>query len=405
MASKKLYETVTEDLKKAGWSFRMNDLDESLEYSHQGGPWETIHDTIDALVAVDMREMGYGTRKKPSLSAMGQCVTKLAHENRYNPIRNYFEGLAGKYEPQDSGPYFVPMLCDYITNPDGALEKFLFRWMVGCIAKVFAGERNPMLVLDARQKIGKSYFCRWICPLQDRFVQGPIRPDSKDHKLALVTNFIWEAEELGASTRRTDAESMKSFLTLPEIKERLPYGKKPIRKPVSTNFIGTVNFDGAGFLVDSTGHTRFLCAEVTHINFAYSKNVKRDDLWAEAYWYYKNIPNSWRLTPEEEALQADINSRYEIQSALEDVVLQYMTITEDMDDFMTTVAIKGEIDGVYKYQSPQALQNEIGRVLNKLGCTKGRQAHSAGGLRGWHGIKKSNTTETQSDPKDDVIPF
>lgn len=386
--SESIYDTVTTDLKSTGWNFRINDLDESLEYSHHGGRWELTHDTIDDIISVDMRELGYGTREKPSLTAMRECVTKLAHEQRYNPIKDYFTNLEGKYQPQSTGPYWIPMLSDHVETVDGAFEKWLFRWMVGCIAKIFEGERNPMLVLVSDQKVGKSTLCRWLCPMKDRFYQGAIKPDNKDHKISLTSNFIWEAEELGATTRRSDAEALKSFITLPEIKERLPYGKKPIRKPVSTNFIGTVNFDGAGFLVDVTGHTRFLCTEITRINFDYSNNLHPDNLWGEAWWYYKNVPKSWELTPDEEMIQANINQEYEVVSALEDVIEMHFEVTKQQDDFLTTHQIKERIAPHFHSSSPQALQNELGRVLNKMGSTRGRLPHSKGGLRGWHKIKE-----------------
>lgn len=415
MAKWGLYKTVVRDLEKTGWNFRINDLDESLEYQHHGGTWELTHDTIDAIINVDMRELGYGTRKKPSLSAMKECVTKYAHENRYNPIKDYLISLDGKYQPQTTGPYYIPMLADHIKSPDsqeGIFEKWLFRWMVGSIAKIMDGQRNPMLVLVSGQKVGKSTLARWLCPITGKFKQGAIKPDNKDHIIALTNNFIWEVEELGATTRRSDAESMKSFITLPEIIERLPYGKKPVRKSVMTNFIGTVNFDGAGFLVDITGNTRFLCVEIDGINFEYTENLNVDDLWAEAYWYYKNVPDSWELTADEEKLQAEINKNYEVISALEDVIDMCYIITGNEDDFLTTQFIKQDIKTEYGGASPNALQNELGRVLNKLGCRRGRQPHSQGGLRGWTGIKikpkielTAEPQKAQTEPKEDETSF
>lgn len=104
MAKKSLYQTVVDDLKKAGFEFRMNDLDESLEAQQDGQTWEKVSETTDALISVAMRELGYGTRKKPSLTAVKECITKLAHENRYNPIKDYFLGLEGKYTPKGHRP-------------------------------------------------------------------------------------------------------------------------------------------------------------------------------------------------------------------------------------------------------------------------------------------------------------
>jgi len=397
MAKKnKLYAECKADIETAGYSFRINDLDESLEIKTPDDLWAEVNDTNNDVFEVAMRELGYGTRKKPSLSALKACVTKLAHENRYHPIKDYFHSLTGKYEPNTmTGPYRVQMLCDHIED-DGTLETWLHRWMIGTIAKVFKGERNPMLVLISEQRKGKSTLVEWLCPFEALFKRGDLRPDATDHKIALISNFMWEVDELGGTTRRRDAEATKSFITLSEVKERLPYGKKPIRKPAITNFVGSVNFDGAGFLVDPTGHTRFLCSEIHHINFDYSTNIDPDDLWAEAWWYYNHVPNSWRLTPAEEKLQAETNAKYEVTSALEDVIEATFDITKDESDFLTTQAIKGDIGTAY-HASAQVLHNDLFRTLNKLGCWRGRQPHSQGGLRGWHGIKAKPTINLNDD--------
>lgn len=389
-----IYAEVIADLEQLGFDFRINDLDDSLEAKSPSGQWVNYDDIIEDIIKLEMRELGYGGKKKPGLAAMRESISKRAHKQRYNPIKDYLSNL--QYTPNPNGIYKIPELAAYITNPDGYFATWLFRWMVGAVAKVFNGQRNPMLVLDGPQRIGKSVFAQWLCPLPDRFIRGEIKPDNKDHKLRLASNFIWEADELGSTTRRADADALKSFLTLNEITERPPFKKYPIKKPVAVSFIGTANFDGAGLLNDPTGTTRFLACEITEINFDYSKTLNVDHLWAEAYWFFKNVPYSWKLTGDEEKAQAAINANYEIVSALADVIENLFEITGNDVDFVATSEIKLAMYGHYRITNEQAFYNELSRVLTKFGLNKARERYANGGRRGWRGLrKKQKGEETQ----------
>lgn len=393
-----IYQTVVDDLKRLGYDFRINDLDESVEIKLPNHDWQRINDTLEAIIKCDMRDEGYGSKKKPSLSAMKDAYTKLAHTQRYNPIKIYFDGLdVTNYMADVNGPYYIPTMKTYFDNPDGQLGPWLFRWMVGTIAKIYEGARNPMLVLVGPQRSGKSYFCQWLCPVPDRFIKSSINPDSKDSNLRLADVLVWEVEELGATTRRADVEALKAFITKPFIYERPPYGRHPIHKPANASFIGTVNYDGAGFLTDVTGSTRFLSCEIESINFDYSKDVNIDHLWREALWYYRNMPGSWELTDQEKQTQAMVNAKFETVSALADVIETHFIITGEDIDFLTTQHIKNICSSYYRITNENAFNNELARVLYKLGLKKGRTAHSEGGARGWHGLQTKPVLEDQEN--------
>lgn len=389
-----IYNTVTSDLESLGYYFRINDLDESLEVKTKGHDWQRINDTLEAIIKSDMRDEGYGSKRKPSLSAMRDAYTKWAHENRYNPIKAYFDSLIVEdYMADTNGPYYIPTMNAYFDNPDGQIGVWLFRWMVGVIAKVYEGARNPMLVLVGPQRTGKSYLSQWLCPVKDRFIKSSINPDSKDSNLRLADVLIWEVEELGATTRRADVEALKAFITKPFIYERPPYGRHPIHKPANASFIGTVNYDGAGFLTDVTGSTRFLSCEIEAIDFSYSQDVEIDKLWREALWYYRHVPSSWELTDQEKQTQAIVNAKFETVSALADVVENNFIITYEDIDFLTTQSIKNTCSNHYRISNENAFNNELARVLYKLGLKKGRLPHSEGGTRGWHGLQTKTVLE------------
>lgn len=395
------YSEIIDDLKGIGCLVRINDLDEGIEIKLNGRDWQRLDGTTEAIVKTRMRENGYGGKKKPGLGAMLDALIMHADENRYNPIKAYFQSLDGRYTPKKSGPYLIPFLATYFSSPETYSDGnnspifgvWLFKWMVGAISKLFTGERNPMLVIVGEQRTGKSYFINWLCPLQNHFNKGSINPDSKDAILRLIDVFIWEVEELGATTRRSDVEALKSFITRPFVYERPPYGRYPIHKPVATSFFGTVNHDGAGFLTDPTGSTRFLSCTVEAINWDYTK-LSIDDLWAEAYWFYRHMPHEADLTEHEKERQAQINSQFESRSPLIDVIEGYFDITLDESDFMTNLAIKDVVNLHYRMGTEMAFHYDLNRVLTKFGLKRGRKVMDDNRqYRGWYGIKPTRKEE------------
>ena len=380
---------IISNLQSLGFDFRINDLDETLEIKRHGGEWARINDTIEATIRTRWRELDYGDHKKPSIDAMRDAYITYADQQRYNPVKDYFNSLEGKYKPSENGPYVVAALATYFKNPDGLFQKWLFKWLVGSIAKIYQGERNPMLVLASGQYIGKSTFAKWLCPLPNHFLKSGINPDSKDANLRLADVLIQEVEELGATTRRSDLEALKAFITKPFIFERPPYGRHPIYKPAITSFVGTVNPDGAGFLNDPTGSTRFLVCEIESIDFGYT-GMSIDDLWSEAWWFYHHMPKCWQLSPEEMRQQAEVNSQFEMPLVLDEVVEVRLEITLIQEDFMTTKQIQAHLLGHHSITDDQKFSRELAKVLHKKGCRQGRTPYKPGEphLKGWHGVKK-----------------
>lgn len=400
------FKRICDDLDTIGWKFRVNDLDDSLEFNSvsNGGLWQRMTDYHEAELRTTLREIGYGVSGsgKPGNGPVKDGVMTLGHKNRHNPIHHYFNGLDGRYKPSTKGPYVNELFAKFFVNPDGMFGRWLFRWMVGAIAKSFTGQRNPMLVLVGGQDMGKSTLCEWLCPIDRYFLRGKVNPDDKDSFIRLIDTFLWELDELGATTRKADAESLKSFLTMDFIRVRPAYGRYAIEKSVVCSFLGTVNHDGAGFLVDPTGTTRFLSCEVNGIDFDYT-TVDVDDLWAEAYWYYRNVPDSFRLTKEETALQAKINGSYEMPSALEEVIIDLFEFTNNRGDFMATAEIKNLLALHYRITSEQLFHRDLSVALTRLGCEKGRETFVAGGdghRRGWRGLRARSTNAHQGQDDD-----
>jgi predicted P-loop ATPase len=399
------YQQVINDARFLGLDFRINDLDNSIQVKY-ADEWQRLDDILSAVIQTDLRELGYG-RKGKNKGAIGPAMlalVKLANEQRFNPIKDYFKSLEGKYKPMAEGPYVTRSFARFFKNPDGMFSTWLFKWMVGAIAKAHLGERNPMLVLVGPQGTGKSWFARYLCPVDPNyhFIEMPIKPDNKDDLLRLTDVLVWEVAELGATTRRADVESLKAFITQRNVRVRPPHGRTTIEKPVLCSFIGSVNDDKAGFLNDPTGSTRFLACDVKGIDYEYSK-IRVELLWAEAYWFYRNVPDSWKLTAEEKLAQQAINAKYEQVSELDDLLSAAFEFSLSADDFMTTLEIRNHLTTFgYSASSGNGFYKELTRLLGKRGVEGGRAKYKPGEphRHGFCGLKKLGSVSLNDEQKE-----
>lgn len=352
-------------LKMLGYSFRLNVLDDTVEVNET-----PITDTLAATIRTRMRDAGY----TKYLGAMEDAYITAAADNPYHPVKAYLESLHW------DGQSHIDTLAGHFSDTQGVFALWLKKWLVGAAAKVYGLAQNPMLVLDGAQGKGKSYFVAWLCPLKKHFVESAIQPDSNDHKLLLMTTWIWEVSELGATTRKADREALKAFVTLTDITARKPYGKRPINKPAMASFIGTVN-DEAGFLNDPTGSRRFLTCTLTRIDWGYTQ-LSRDDIWAEAYHLFRSGYN-WRLTAEEQKLQAEINENYEIEDPWIPEVLRYYSKTDNPNDFVSSREILTRL-ALNHLEKRNTMR--LAQVMKRLGVTKGKQSTKDNRQNGYFGL-------------------
>lgn len=396
MAKKNRFEQCLRDFRICEMDFRINDLNEAPEVK-LNGEWVIIDKTIEAVIRTELRELGYGVQGsgKANRMATEEAWITLAHKQRYNPIKNYFDDLRDMpYEPKLVNtypePYLITEFClKYFDCVDLMWGPWVFRWMVGCIAKLHKQERNPILVMGGPQDMGKSRFVRWLAPLEDHFREGPIRPDDKDERVRLSDTFIQEIPELGNSTRRTDIEAFKEHITRQFVHERPAYARGPMRKPAVCSFLATVNLDGAGFLVDTTGSTRFLISVVNTIDFDYDKTDPRL-LWREALWFFDETYRSWELNHWEKERRDEINAQYQMVSALSEVIDQYLEITDSDDDWLATVEIRDYLKPYYRIGSENGFFRELSRTLSARGLLSGREPYKKGRPHrmGWFRLRK-----------------
>ncbi len=196
-------------LTNAGYTFHMNALDNWVEVNG-----ERLTDELEAQIIMDARDQDV----RP-IEAVRSFILAEAARHRYHPIQDYLNGLV--WDRRN----YIAAVCDYLTSSDPPVDYpggpaplhsvYLYRWLIGAVAKVFEQAQNMTLVLAGPQGIGKSTFARWLCSgLGDAyFLEMPIDPHDKDNDLRQMRSFIWEIAELDATTRKADMSALKSFIT------------------------------------------------------------------------------------------------------------------------------------------------------------------------------------------------
>lgn len=369
-------------LEALGWSFRLNRCADTIEVN--GHP---INEIVEAEIRVALRDIGL-TKK---ITAAEDAYMALAKKNSYHPVQDYLDTL------QWDGRDHITALaaCLYSSDPpivyrDGSSlplpHVYLYRWIIGAVAKVYTGSQNPMMVWDGPQGIGKSTLARWLCPLTHFFIEGSINPSDKDSDIRLITQLVWEVAELDATTRKADQSALKSFITKQVVTVRPSYGRHDIKKPAMCSLIGTVN-NTSGFLADETGSRRFLITKLDRIDRKY-QNLDRDQLWAQAVALYRD-GETGTLTLEESTMQGKVNERYEAQTVLADWLdrsFMFDPSYSDQYSLADIIAIMAS-DGFKPGGSERSQYMELARVLTRKHA---KSIHTRLGNR-WVGFQKRPT--------------
>lgn len=358
-------------LSTLGYTFTMNAMNDRLVVND-----ESMTDPMRATIRSDLRDAGY----KRHLTATEDAYLAHGYANQYHPIRDWLDSLQWNNEPQ------IATLASYFTDTDDIFYTWLKRWLIGCVAKIYqpGQTQNMMLAMDGPQNIGKSYFAHWLCSaVPDLFIESPLNPDNKDHTLRLISKFVWEVGELGATMRKADREALKFTLTRQTVTERAPYGRFDMTKPVTCNFIGTIN-DEAGFLTDPTGNRRFFTCELTSINWDYTQ-LDINQVWAEVVsLYHQGEP--WQLTPGELAKQSTVNARYRLDSYALGLLLKYYDIDPDGQDWTSSADILQRLGTLGLRGSDRTNSMELSSGLRELGIKRQKQTSEGGRMWGYWGV-------------------
>ena len=344
------------------YEFRSNTVSLTIEYREKGSShFEGLNENTL------YREL----QNRNICLSLGNLTALLRSDfvEQYDPLIDYFESL-----PPWNGKPNIEQLASFVKtiDPDeweNHLRKHLVR-AVKCAIVPFYYNKQALILVDPRQNSGKSTFCRFLCPpsLKD-YIAEDITTD-KDSRILLAKNLIINLDELALLSKK-DINSLKSFMSKDQVNERLPYDRKSTILQRRATFVGSTN--NTEFLSDETGSVRWLCFEVSSIDWGYSRKVDMDQVWAEAYACYKSGCNP-ELTREEIQESERRNRRFHVLSVEIELIMKLFDFdyNKEKENFKTATEVMIEIINLSNGIRVNHIQ--VGKALKSLQCPVGRDS-------------------------------
>lgn len=241
------------------------------------------NDTDDAALAVYLNKV-YGLY---SPTKMRPAILAVAAERAYHPIQEYLEHLPA----WDGVPRVECLLVDYFGAEDSSYTRAVTRkTLVAAIARIYqpGTKFDSVLILNGPQGIGKStLFAKLAGPwFSDSLAVTDMRDKSGPEKLQGY--WILELGEL-AGMKKTDVETIKSFISRVDDKYRASYGTNVESHPRQCIIVGSTNNEN-GFLRDITGNRRFWPVRISGESEKHAWEITEEivqQIWAEALLIYQ----------------------------------------------------------------------------------------------------------------------
>lgn len=292
----------------------------------------------------------------------------------YNPLKDYFTNLPEWDKKTD----YIKQFSEYVILDQGEdKEQFEYHFKKWCVRAVkcaiiddYFNKQAFVLTDDGNgQNIGKSSWCRFLCPPQLSNYLAEDMSDDKDARILLCKNFLINLDELAALSRK-EINQLKAYFSKAQINERLPYDRKNSIIQRVASFIGSTNM--STFLQDETGSVRWLCFIVKKIDWSYKKEFDINKLWQQAYHLSMDKTFEETLTIEDIRHNEIRNEKFQITSPERDLIYKYFEIPECVEngEFLTSTDILHHIN---LYTAGVRLSNiGIGKALKTIGYSRSK---------------------------------
>lgn len=257
--------------------------------AESSGDWS---DHLDVMTAIWLQR-AWGVEFSPT--TVGQAIEALARQNTFHPVREALAALP----PWDGTRRGPEWLSDYLgverTEYTALVGQFFLRGMIKRVMEPGC-KFDYCLVLEGGQGKGKSTAARILS--WQWFGDTDLDLSNKDALLSLPGHWIYEIAEMG-SLMKAEERKQKSFLSRQEDEYRPPYGKRLIKVPRQSVFIGTTNEEE--YLKDATGARRFwpvMCGGDLNLD---GLRGAIEQLFAEALADYHARERCWPTAEEQDA--------------------------------------------------------------------------------------------------------
>ncbi|UPK68309.1 VapE domain-containing protein [Chitinophaga filiformis] len=282
----------------------------------------------------------------------------------YNPFTSYFNNLP----VWDGRTDYIKQLAETVkTNNDVKWQEWFKKWIVAVVACATDDKQvnHTAIVFAGKQGIGKTSWMYKLVPdpLKRYFYSGIPNLNNKDTKIRMAECFLINLDEMDNLTS-SNTEKLKEIITAPEIKVRRAYAHFDESMPRRASFMGSVN--NKQFLNDTTGNRRFLCFDVSEIQFNHSINM--DMVYAQAkHLLNSGFPHFFNAEEIEEV--AESNEQFQAISYIEELILKWLVpvkIEEETPQHKwTATEIAQFLSGKSNLQVNDSLTQKIGKYMKK----------------------------------------
>ncbi len=313
-------------------------------------------------------------------SILKKIITSPNQTKPYNPIKEYFESLEGKF----AGKSHIDLLCShmkaraYTDHPEAYYQKrlvYTFRkWIVATVACAMGIKENDAMfvVVNNEEGIGKSTLIEFMVP---DILKGYYSKSSKEMNYPdmFTSNLLINFDEMIGLTKST-AEEFKNILSSKHINVSKRF---TTTKQRYASTCGTSNKDAehGGFLLPDMGSRRFAINAIETIDWEYTKYVDIHQVWAEAVMLLsQDFEYTWNPADFKEFGQ--YNSRFIVQTTSFKLVKEFYRIPEPSDngnaEFKMPVEILRDLRAAHKVNSSMNNVSDvnIGIALKQLGFAR-----------------------------------
>lgn len=302
-------------------------------------------------------------------------------ENEYNPLVGYLDALEW-----DGVPRIGEALHYMLGVEKNEYNLAVFRlFLQGAVRRAYdpGCKFDNMIVLIGNQADGKSTFFRFLACNEEWYSDNFNFRDTKNKSTIEYMTGKWILEMGEMDVMKKDSvtsNELKAFISSQADDYRVPYEKRPQRRPRQCIFCGTSN--DKNFLKDRTGNRRYWpidchATEETKSRI-FNYNLSRPYLQqvvAEAVAYYKAHPDEDLELPKH---IRDMAEKEQNEHLEEDVWVQII------DDYLESDLI-GRVNAAYLYEkalgktAADMRKGEAGRILTIM----------RNDIKGWHEIGKA----------------
>lgn len=351
---------------ECGFAVLKNHLTGEVELSHADEAFDLIKNPAER--ALTTRELLISLANRVGISlrtTLDELLHTMAANNGYHPVLDWIQS-----KPWDGIDRFRA-LADTLEVPNPKWRDIVL--LRACIQAIVAWtnwERETpisvpqVVVLVGSQGCGKSTWIGALLPAAWRLLEQSANlgyASSKDDERRLLSAALVELAELESIISRVEAGHLKSFLSRPLDKIRLPYDRLITTRPRGTSFWASVN-DGQ-FLNDPTGARRFLPFEVTKCNAFHGIDMQQ--YWAQMLHMFRQN-ESWNLTREEMKMHAEIVEEHRVESPAEGRLQELKARLNHVPKADWTFATASDIARYYGLPDNYATARAVGAELRKM---------------------------------------